>query len=101
MIRQVREIIYRQLGNPSLNIDQLADALFMSRAKLYVDWKKVSEVSVNAFIKEIRLNEAKVLLKEKGFTVHEAARAVGFSNANYFSTCFKKEFGVNASEVGL
>lgn len=98
-LRQVREIIFRQLGNPSLNINQLADALFMSRAKLYTDWKKVSEVSVNDFIKQTRLNEAKVLLGEKGFTVQESARAVGYADPNYFSTSFKKEFGINPSTL--
>jgi signal transduction histidine kinase/DNA-binding response OmpR family regulator/ligand-binding sensor domain-containing protein len=92
-LRQVREIIFRQLGNPSLNVNQLADALYMSRGKLYMEWKKVSEVSLNDYLKQTRLNEAKVLLSEKGFSVQEAARAVGFSDANYFSTSYKKQFG--------
>ncbi len=99
LLQQVRELIFRQLANPSLNVGQLADALYISRSKLYSEWKKVSEVSVNEFIKKTRLNEAKVLLKEKGFTVHEAARAVGYADANYFSTSFKKEFGISPSEL--
>lgn len=97
--RKVREIIFRQLSNPSLSVSQLADALYISRSKLYAEWKKISEVSVNDFIKKTRLNEAKVLLKEKGFTVQEAARAVGYADANYFSTSFKKEFGYPPSEL--
>lgn len=92
-LRQVREIIFRQLGNPSLNVNQLADALYMSRGKLYMEWKKVSKVSLNDYLKQTRLNEAKVLLTEQGFSVQEAARAVGFSDANYFSTSYKKLFG--------
>ncbi len=98
-LRQVREIIFRQLANPSLSVSQLADALYISRSKLYVEWKKVNDVSINGYIKKTRLNEAKALLKEKGFTVHEAARAVGYSDANYFSTSFKKEFGINPSDL--
>ena len=99
LVRQVRTIVFRQLANPSLNIDLLADTLFMSRRKLYSDWKKCDEVSLNDFIKQIRLEEAKILLKEKGFSVQEAASAVGYSDANYFSTSFKKEFEMNPSEV--
>lgn len=99
LMKQVREIVYRQLANPSLSVNQLADTLYISRAKLYGDWKKVSEISVNDFIKKTRLFEAKILLKERGFNVHETACAVGYSDANYFSTSFKKEFGVNPSEV--
>jgi signal transduction histidine kinase/CheY-like chemotaxis protein/ligand-binding sensor domain-containing protein len=98
-LSKVREIVYRQLGNPSLNVNLLADALYISRGKLYGDWKKVSTISVNDFIKQTRLNEAKVLLTEKGFSVQDAARAVGFSDANYFSTSFKKHFGSSPTEI--
>ncbi len=98
-VRQVRTMVYRQLANPSLSINMLADALFMSRRKLYNEWGKYSETTLNDFIKQIRLHEAKVLLGEKGFNVQETAKAVGYSDPNYFSTSFKKEFGVSPSEV--
>lgn len=96
---KIREIVYRQLANPALNISMLGDALFMSRTTLYKEWNKISDSSLNDFIKQTRLNEAKVLLSEQGFSVQEAAGAVGYSDANYFSTSFKKEFGVSPSEV--
>ncbi len=99
MVHKVREIIYRHLGNTSLTVNQLAEALFISRTKLYNEWNTVSDISINEYIKKIRLEEAKLLLKEKGFTVQEAARAVGYSDPNYFSTSFKKHFGMNPSEV--
>lgn len=99
LANQIREIVYRQLANPALNISMLGDALFMSRTKLYKEWNKISDISLNDFIKQIRLNEAKVLLTEQGFSVQETATAVGYSDANYFSTSFKKEFGMSPSEV--
>ncbi|WP_234567730.1 response regulator [Rhodohalobacter sp. 614A] len=98
-VEQVRTIIYRQLANQSLNVDMIADTLFMSRRKLYNEWKETGAISLNDFIKKVRLEESKILLNEKGFTVQETAMAVGFSNTNYFSTSFKKEFGVTPSEV--
>ena len=99
LIKQVRGIVYRQLANPSMNVNLLADALYMSRTKLYGEWKKVSEISLNDYIKKLRLDEGKVLISEKGFSVQQASQAVGFSTISYFSTSFKKEFGVNPSEV--
>lgn len=99
LIKKIREIVYRQLANPELNVNLLADALYMSRTKLYGEWKKVSEVSLNDTIKKIRLDESKVLLKEKGFSVQQASQAVGFSTVSYFSTSFKKEFGMSPSEI--
>ena len=96
---KVREIVYRQMASTSLTANMLADSLYISRAKLYYEWKKVSEVSINDFINEIRITEGKVLIKERGFSVQEAANAVGFSNPNYFSTSFKKQFGYSPSEI--
>jgi len=96
---KVREIVFRQLANKSLNVSMLADSLYISRAKLYYEWKRVSDVSINDFIKELRLKEGKTLIKKRGFSVQEAAQAVGFSDPNYFSTSFKKEFGYSPSEI--
>lgn len=96
---KVRKIVYRQLANSNLNIDMLADALHMSAPTLYRRWRQRNEITLNEFIKKVRLDESKVLLKEQHFSVQEAAYAVGFSNPNYFSTSFKKEFGTNPSEM--
>lgn len=93
-------MVYRQLANPSLTADLLAEALFVSRSKLYADWKEVCDTSLNAFIKKLRLDEAKKLIIEQNFSVQEATAAVGFPDPNYFSTSFKKEFGVSPSEIG-
>lgn len=96
---QLRNIVYRQLGNPSLNVNLLADKLYMSRSKLYREWKKVSEISVKDFINQIRFEEAIILIRDKEFPIQDAAQAVGFSDPNYFSTSFKKEFGYSPSEI--
>lgn len=98
-LTKVREIVFRQLANPSLTVNQLADTLYLSRTKLYVEWRKVSDLTINDFIKQQRLNEAHILIKERGFNVQEAAHAVGFSDPNYFSTSFKKAFGMSPSEA--
>ena len=96
-VKQVKEIIYRQLANPNLNVNMLADTLYMSRTTLYREWKKVSDINLKDFIKEIRLTEAKVLLEKKGFSVQETALAVGYPDVSYFSIWFKKEAGRNPS----
>lgn len=99
LVKNLSETIYRQLGNPALSINLLADSLFMSRSSLYREWKKVSDTSLNDFIKQVRLKEAKILLSQKGFSVQETAQAVGYMDPNYFSNSFKKEYGVSPSDV--
>ncbi|MEX0609561.1 MAG: response regulator [Balneolaceae bacterium] len=101
LFTQVRKIVYRQLANPSLNVGMLAETLYISKTRLYAKWNSFSKISLNDYIKQTRLIEAKVLLSEKGFTVQETARAVGYTDANYFSTSFKKQFGYSPSEIKI
>lgn len=96
--RKVRELVYRHLANPGLNVTLLADALFTSRTKLYRDWKEASDITLNDYIKKIRLEEAQTLLTTGNFGISEVARAVGYIKASYFSTSYKKYFGITPSE---
>jgi YesN/AraC family two-component response regulator len=95
----VREIVIRHLANPALSVNLLADALYISRTKLYRDWKEVSDITLNDYIKQLRMEEARILISEKGFAVKEAARAVGYLKSGYFSTSFKQQFGISPSQV--
>lgn len=96
---KVHELIVRHMANPGLSGSMLADALYISRATLYRDWKEVSDVTLNDYIKQVRLNEAKLLITENRYSVKEAALAVGFLKANYFATVFKQHFGEAPSRI--
>ncbi len=55
-------------------------------------------MSVNDFVKSIRMKKAAHLLKQKQLAVYEVAYAVGFNDRKYFSKEFKKQFGKIPSE---
>lgn len=57
-------------------------------------------MSVDEFIKSIRLKKAVQLLKSKQYNVSEVSLMVGFYDRKYFSKEFKKEFGVTPSNYG-
>jgi AraC-like DNA-binding protein len=63
--------------------------------------KSLTGSTPNNLIKSIRLKKAYKLISEDGFRVSEAAYQTGFSDPNYFTTCFKKEFGENPSQIVL
>lgn len=50
------------------------------------------------FVRNIRLKRAAQLLKQQQLNVSEVTYEVGFTDLQYFRTCFKKEFGVSPSE---
>lgn len=56
--------------------------------------KKYMHTSFPQLLMEKRCTEAAKLLLKENITINEAAYAVGFSDPNYFYTCFKDQFGI-------
>ena len=52
-------------------------------------------MNYSAFLAEIRLKTAAYLLNNTSERVQEIGKAVGYPNVSYFSTTFKKRFGLN------
>ena len=69
----------------------------MSRTMFYLKLKTYTGKSPQDFIRIIRLERAAALLRT-GSSVVEAAETTGFDNPKYFSTVFKKYFGVSPSK---
>ncbi|RYZ29892.1 MAG: AraC family transcriptional regulator, partial [Sphingobacteriales bacterium] len=58
-------------------------------------------LTVNNFIKSVRLKRAAQLLRQNTYTVYEVAYMVGFSESKYFSKEFAKQFGQTPSDYCL
>jgi signal transduction histidine kinase/DNA-binding response OmpR family regulator/ligand-binding sensor domain-containing protein len=91
--------IEENIMNQDLNVDLLSDHFAVSLAQLHRKIKSLTGSTPNNLIKSIRLKKAYKLISDEGFRVSEAAYQTGFSDPNYFTTCFKKEFGVNPSQI--
>ena len=55
-------------------------------------------MSTRDFIKNIRMQQASELLKEKKLTISEVAYAVGYNSLSHFSSSFKDTYGVTPTE---
>ncbi len=97
-LHQVVRIVEENLDNQEFGVDMLSRKVAMSAPILYKKIKAVSNMSVNDFIKSIRLKRAAELLREKQLNVFEVAQAVGYNDRKYFSKEFKKQFGKTPSE---
>ena len=60
--------------------------------------KEITGISAGDFIRNLRLEQAASLIRERKINVTQVAYAVGFNNQTHFSTVFKKHFGVTPSE---
>lgn len=93
----VTKLILGHISDTDFNIDRLCRDMAMSRTVFYIKLKSYTGKSPQDFIRIIRLERAAALLRD-GHPVGDVAIAVGFENAKYFSTVFKKYFGTSPSK---
>ncbi len=98
-MERVRDVVNEELSNTDLSINDFCRKLCMSRTSVYNKLKALTGQGPNDFIRIIRLNKSLELLRERTYNVSEVACMVGFSDPKYFSTCFKKQFGVSPSKI--
>jgi AraC-like DNA-binding protein len=91
-IRELQEMIEKNLDDPEFNVEALSKKLYMNRATLYRKIMALTGETATEFIRSYRLKRAAQLLKGNFGNVTEVALEVGFSNMAYFTRCFKKKF---------
>lgn len=98
MTQKLKQIIYENLHNPDLSPDQLANAMGISRSKLYRDLKRVDGQSLSDYVRNIRLEKAAYLLINTNMNIQEIMNEVGFVNSSHFTKVFKLKFKITPSE---
>ena len=96
-ISKVTRLVIDNLSDSDFSIDRLCQEMAMSRTLFYIKLKSYTGKSPQDFIRVIRLERAVTLLRN-GQSVTDTATLTGFENAKYFSTVFKKYFGVSPSK---
>ncbi len=91
-------IVQEHLSDEAFSMDDFAKALHMSRTSLHLHMKALTGDSALSFVKRIRFEEARRLLRESDLTVAEVGYRVGYSTPSYFVSSFKKQFGITPKE---
>ena len=95
-VHKATETVLVNISDPEFNINSLCHEMAMSRTLFYSRIKSLTGQGPQEFIRLIRLQKAAEYL-EKGMNVADVSVETGFVNAKYFSTLFKKQFGVQPS----
>ncbi len=77
-----------------IRVEEMAEHLGLSTAYFIRLFKKETSMTPNAYLVKYRLKTAAGLLHHSNFTVSQISSEVGFQDPNYFTKCFKKEYGV-------
>lgn len=96
--KAIQQVI-KNIANSEFSVNDLCSELAMSRTLVYEKLKALTNQSPSEFIKVIRLKQAKELLMTKKYSIQEVSAQTGFSDTKYFSTVFKKYYGINPSRI--
>lgn len=97
MVKQ--SIVYiNEHYHEDIKIDDICATIGVSKFHFCRIFKEITQKTVNEYLLSLRVQQARFLLKEKNFSVSEAAEATGFNNDSYFSKCYKKVLGVLPSK---
>ncbi|MEN2398736.1 two-component regulator propeller domain-containing protein [Flavobacterium sp. MC2016-06] len=92
-IKNVLNFINENISEYELSVEVLASKVFLSRSQLYRKTKTLTGVSVNEFIRNVRLEKAKELIELGNDNISEISIKVGFSSPSYFTKCYKDKYG--------
>ncbi len=81
-----------------LSIDDIALKTSYSKAYVFRQFKSATKKSVMEYYTELKVKEAKELLKKGELTIKEISEKLAFDTPNYFSKTFKKFTGKTPTE---
>jgi AraC-like DNA-binding protein len=97
-VKKVREAIEKNLTDASFSVEHLGKLVFMSHSQLHRKLEALTGCSPNKFIRIIRINKAKELLKNPANSIGSIALDCGYNDPGYFARVFKQEYGVTPQE---
>ena len=98
-MQRARQQVLNHLEDDDYDRDALASDMGASASTLYNKLRAIANINVTTFIRSIRMDEAKRIATENpDIRISDLAYRVGFRDPRYFSTTFKKHFGMQPTE---
>ena len=98
LIKKICSFIEDHYCDASISLNTVASSVFISSTYLSILFKKEMGTTFTEYISRLRMERAKELLLVGNLKTYEAAEQTGYSDPQYFSSCFKKYTGLTPSE---
>lgn len=92
IVNEVKACIDANLTE-KLTLDSIAERIHYSRSHIASQFRKVAGTTVAQYIAKRRLEEAEKYLRSEKYTISQIAELLNYSSVQYFSKCFKDEYG--------
>lgn len=100
-ITNLFKISEEKLSDEFFTVDTLCRNIGVSRPQLYRKTVTLTGKSPHDFIRDLRMDKALRLLRQRAGNVSEIALEVGYNNPSYFARCFQMRFGCTPSRVAV
>jgi DNA-binding response OmpR family regulator/two-component sensor histidine kinase len=98
LLQKAMKVVEENISNPEFNVNIMSREVGVSRAALYRKLKALTNLSVNVFVRNIRLKRAAQLLEQNKVSISEVAYLVGYNDVQYFRKCFTKQYNLTPSQ---
>ena len=101
VLEKAMDVISRHISDSDFNQSAFIHEMGISRTLLTEKIKKLTGFTPNALILEIRLKTAynTIMSAQDKLRISDVAYSVGFNDAKYFGTCFRKKYGMTPKEL--
>lgn len=97
-VKDAIQYIKNNYSDSDLTIEKVCKYLHISSAYFSTIFKKETKLTFLNYLTQVRMDEAKELLRTANLKTFEIAKMVGYSEPCYFSYCFKKNFNISPTE---
>lgn len=98
LINNAKEYLQEHYHESDMTLEKLSNYLHISPTYFSMIFKKETKFTFINYLTLLRMDTAKMLLRTTNMKTFEIAESVGYSEPNYFSYCFKKNFNISPSE---
>ncbi len=96
--KRVRQYLLEHLADKQLSLDSVADHFCINPCYLTVVFKKHYKQNVYNYLIKLRMERAAELLHTTELRIYEIAEAVGYKGSQYFTTSFRRFYGMTPTE---
>ena len=95
LISDIQDYIGQHYMDPELRLETIAAHFFVSPQYLSTLFSQESHSTLSSYINTFRMHRAKEFLLQQSPSIQNTAALCGFTDAGYFSKCFKKFYGIS------
>lgn len=96
-IKKICDLVQKEPAK-QYSLDQMSLNYGLSQAKLQDGFKFLYKRTVTEFIRHIRLEQARDLMKTTDLNISQIVYSIGFTSRSYFSKIFKEKYSISPNE---